>query len=94
MKIARIVPPNAKPAMPLGAFLIEGNNADITFRVRRLLQFPGNAEASKRIFSFNTRRGIQAGFTMVCALLIFLATNKNVLFNIHTALEKFVAVLQ
>lgn len=94
IKIARIVPPKTAPAMPLGAFLIEENNADITFRVRRLLQLSGNAEVSKRIFSFSTRLGIQAGFAMVCAALLFLATNKDVLFSIHTALEKFVALLQ
>jgi Zn-dependent protease with chaperone function len=38
VKIARIVPANATPAMPSGTFLLEEHNADVTSRVRRLVR--------------------------------------------------------
>jgi Zn-dependent protease with chaperone function len=93
VKIARIVPQNASPAMPLGAFLIEANNTHITGRVRRLLQLAGNLNSLKRASSFNLR------IAQICSALVFvsilvLATNQNFLFQVHMILEKFVAVLQ
>ncbi|MET0753649.1 MAG: M56 family metallopeptidase [Pyrinomonadaceae bacterium] len=93
IKIARIVPQNASPAMPLGAFLIEENNTHITARVRRLLQLAGNLNSLKRASSFNLRLA-QIGSALVFVSILVLATNHSFLFLVHTILEKFVAALQ
>lgn len=93
VKIARIVPPDTAPAMPLGAFFIEKNEADITLRVRRLLQIAGNVAAlrtkSNEIKIFH-RFVLAAG----CGAILFLATNSYFLFKVYTVLEKIVGILQ
>lgn len=93
VKIARIVPPNTSPAMPLGAFLIEDNTADITWRVRRLVKLAGNLNSLKN----TSKIGLRLALTICSAVflsIIALATNHNFLFQVHTILEKFVAILQ
>ncbi len=93
VKIVRIVPPNTAPAMPLGAFLIEEHNADVTLRVKRLLKIAGNiadlSSGSANLEILN-RFILAAGF----AAILLLATNHNFLFRVHDILEKIVAVLQ
>ena len=93
VKIARIVPPNTAPAMPLGAFLIEKNDADITFRVRHLLNIAGNIAALRtKTASFEMLN--RFAFAITSALILFLATNNYFLFKVHIVLEKVVAILQ
>lgn len=94
VKIAKIVPPETSPAMPLGAFLIEENYGDITGRVRRLVYLAGNPNSFKN----SSLQNLRFAFPISCAVLFFsifaLATNYGFLFQIHTLLEKFVAILQ
>lgn len=94
IKIARIAPQNASPATPLGAFLIEENNAHITGRVRRLLQLAGDLNSLRQTASFNLRLVFQIGSALGLVSILFLATNYDFLYGVHTILEKFVAVLQ
>lgn len=94
VKIARIAPPNASPAMPLGAFLIEENNTHITWRVRRLLQLVGNLNTLKQSSSFNFRLAFQIGSALVFLSIIALATNYDFLYKVHIILEEFVAIIQ
>lgn len=92
IKIARIIPPGAKPSMPSGAFLVEEPTAEIAFRVRKLLQITdGNTV-------FQTARASYFLFWIYSASILFalalLAANQNFLQKVHDFLEAIVAVLQ
>lgn len=95
IKIARIIPPGAKPAMPaVGAFLIEQPTAEIAARVRRLIQMSGGGR-----LSFQTHRAAaRLTFRLFSALFLYtlmlLATNQVFLGKVHNLLEAIVAVLQ
>lgn len=94
VKIARIVPPNAKPTMPAGAFLIEAQAADVTWRVRYLLQLTetGIVQANLRRFkSENVFWFFASGFF---ALIMLSAINYTLLQKIHIILENVVRILQ
>lgn len=92
VKIARIVPQGTKPAMPVGAFLIEAHTVDITWRVHHLLKLIDTKKSLIR----------QSGFgylfwlclTGFLATTLFLATNQSFLQLVHSALEEIVAALQ
>jgi Zn-dependent protease with chaperone function len=95
VKIARLVPEGARPAMPAGAFLIGAWDGDsLAWRVRRLTQLAtGNMEA---------RRANAAAFgawfwAVSCALLLtaaLFAADARVLVAMHTALEYAVNALK
>lgn len=92
VKIARIVPHGLTPTMPVGAFLIEEQNIDITRRVSLLLDLMDG----KRIF---TQKGDFKFLFPLCLSVIFaatslLATNQSLLQQIHFSYEKVVAILQ
>lgn len=93
IKIARIVPPGAKPSMPAAcAFLIEKPTAEIAARVRRLLRMSDGSLIfqNARLADYSLR------LCSACALcaLTLLATNHNFLQTVHDFLEAVVAVLQ
>lgn len=90
IKIAKIVPPNTTPTIPLGVFLVE-QNVDVTWRVHRLIEMAG-VKKVKSAFNFQIIYGVLLAITSL--LTIALATNHNFLFQVHTVLEKFVAILQ
>ncbi len=92
IKIARIVPPGAKPSMPAGAFLIEEPTAEIAARVRRLLQITDGTLA----FQNSRLSDFSLWLCSACALgaLTLLATNENFLQTVHDFLEAIVAILQ
>jgi beta-lactamase regulating signal transducer with metallopeptidase domain len=94
VKIARIVPPAASPNMPLGAFLIEKTDADITGRVRRLLLLAENLNPLAQTASFNLRLALQICAALTLTSILVLATNHHFLFEVYTRLERFVALLQ
>ena len=92
VKVARIVPNGTNPAMPVGAFLIEAQTVDITWRVRRLLKLTDTKEAIAKQSGFGFSFWLcLSGFL---AIVLLLATNQSFLQNIHLALESIVAVLQ
>lgn len=94
VKVARIVPAGATPAMTVGAFLIEEQTGDITWRVRRLLQLTDNKDAR----TAQTWLGFGFSFWLFLsgflAAVLLLATNRSFLRNIHYGYEYVVAVLQ
>jgi Zn-dependent protease with chaperone function len=94
VKIAKIVPQNSSPVMPLGAFLIEKQNADVTWRVRRLIQIADNSNISETQSTNNLKIIFQTCFALAFAAIFLLATNYYFLSQVHTALEKFVAIVQ
>ena len=90
IKLARLVPAHdIKPAMPVGAFLIEESIGDVTGRVRHLLQLDEN------IFDHRNRsRQLWLSLLVPCGLLIFLAFNENLLRPLFLVLEGFFSLLQ
>lgn len=91
VKIAKIVPPNTSPAMPSGSFLVESRDTDITWRVHRLLKIP---ESNLKQSAFDFQIVYAAIFVLSILLISTLAANQDFLFQVHTILEKFVAILQ
>ena len=91
IKIAKMVPTNATATMPLGAFLIENQEVDVTWRVRRLLEI---SKLTKPEISFNFKIIYIVCCIIISLITIVLATNYNFLFRIHSVLEKIVAILQ
>lgn len=92
VKVAKIVPNGTNPAMPVGAFLMEAQKVDITWRVRRLLKLTDNEEKITNQNGF----GVLFWLCLISFLLIvlLLATNQNFLQTVHFALEDIVAILQ
>lgn len=95
IKIARLVPAGTRPAMPAGAFLIDGETETgdvLTRRVERLVQIA--CEKS----DVDWRDFISRGFTWICFGLLFLtisftAMNFDTLVAIHNGIERFVTFL-
>ena len=94
VKIARIVPANARPAMPAGAFLIGEPNLDITSRVRRLIRLSEKSgfSAQIRVIGFPPATWLWASALTI--LLILPLADERFLSSTHEAIEQFVRVLQ
>jgi Zn-dependent protease with chaperone function len=94
IKIGRLVPTGTQPTMPAGAFLIEGTEAGIADRVRRLIELAetdaGRALTRRTIFDY----AAWAGYASLLALLVSLATQSHTLQLWHTAIERFVSALR
>jgi Zn-dependent protease with chaperone function len=89
VKIARVVPENAYPAMPSGSFLIDHNASGIGSRVRRLLDSRRRGIASARRLPIGW-----VGAAAAVAVLSVFALNEDVLFRVHSVMESFVSLLQ
>ncbi|MFM9903086.1 MAG: M56 family metallopeptidase [Pyrinomonadaceae bacterium] len=94
VKIARIVPVNARPAMPAGAFLIGDSALDITSRVRRLIRL-----SEKRGFYAQRKiLGLAPAAWLWASALTILSTlpliDQRLLSSTHEAIEQFVRILQ
>lgn len=94
VKIARIVPTGARPAMPSGAFLLGEQAADVTGRVRRLLRLAEGKLLPARHLWLGLGRSFWFPLLVVFAVVSALATNQIFLQKVHTALESVVLVLQ
>lgn len=94
VKIARIAPPDAKPAMPAGAFLIETQTAGVTGRVRRLLRLSETKIVPAKSRQFKSGNALLLGASGFFVLLLALGTENGVHYKIHLALENVVSLLQ
>ena len=94
VKIARIAPKNAAPAMPLSASLIGDQTADITWRVRRLVDLAETESSNEKHSFLNFKYAYGIMFFVVSLLILFLATNHSFLYKIHIILENIVHILQ
>jgi Zn-dependent protease with chaperone function len=94
LKIARIAPPDAKPAMPAGAFLLETQTAYVTWRVRYLLQLAETKIVPAKYRRLNIGNALLFYASSFFALLLWLATNTTVHYEIHLVSEKVVSALQ
>ena len=94
VKIARIAPPNAKPAMPAGAFLIEAQTADVTGRVRNLLMLAEIKIVPEKYRRFRLENAFWIYASGFFVFMMPLAASDTILHKIHFALEALVGVLQ
>ncbi len=94
IKIARLAPANAAPAMPLGSFLIDSRQDNLRKRVKRLLKLSGDKTVSANPSLLRSKRSIWLYFGMVFSAVVLLASNKDLLFAIHNVSENVVAILQ
>jgi len=93
VKIARIVPRGAGPAMPAGVFLIEEGRVDITFRVRYLMQLT-EMKNNFKAQNFDLTRLFGPGVAILSELVLWLAVNQNFLLGVHNILEEVVELFQ
>jgi hypothetical protein len=94
VKIARIATQGSGPAMPECAFLIEERNADIAWRVRRLVRLSEDGVPSIRsgvagLSAFSWLWTLGMAFLVVLPLI-----DERLLASTHEAVESFVRILQ
>lgn len=94
VKIARIAPINAAPAMPLSASLIGNQGADITWRVRRLVDLAEAENSAENYTFFNFKYAYGSILFFVSLIIIMLATNRDFLQKVHIVFENAVHILQ
>ncbi len=90
VKIARLVPPGIRPAMPAGAFLIETNESgSVRTRVNRLVQLA--TDETNRKATFNVPIWAPIALTMV--IVATAASEPHVLTSVHWIMEHAVHFL-
>ncbi|MFN0278031.1 MAG: M56 family metallopeptidase [Pyrinomonadaceae bacterium] len=94
IKIARIAPANTAPAMPLGSFLIDGRQDNLSQRVKRLLKLSENKTLSANASLLRSRRSMWVYSSLIFVSVLLLASNKDLLFAIHNVSENIVGILQ
>ncbi len=94
IKVARIVPANTSPAMPLGSFMIGSNDGDLKRRIRRLLELSDDKNVAGKMSGLSSRYSVWLCLGVVFAAVVLLASNKSLLFAIHNVSENVVAILQ
>jgi Zn-dependent protease with chaperone function len=96
IEIARMIPAGARPAMPLGAFLIGDERDSLGQRVHRLLDLASlkHSPDSQSLLAAHF-----AGWAWclalggLLALLALIATNPHLLVTVHVAIERLVSAL-
>lgn len=93
VKIARMAPAGAGPAMPAGAFLIGRDACGLVWRVRRLTQLASmnNISGSYKTQAINF--AVWTSLTLSLIALILTATNSDILARLHLLIEHIVAAL-
>ena len=94
VKIARLVPPGARPALPAGTMLIGEQPGSIAARVQRLTQLASQSDSlteQQWIVPFLSGWAMLAVFIVAVTLTCF---NPHLLTLIHQAMERMVAALQ
>lgn len=94
IKIARIAPKDASPVMPLSASLIGNQTADVTWRVRRLVNLSDTGSFNKQNSFLNLKYLFGIGIFLVILLLFTLATSRDFLYSVHMIVESIVHILQ
>ena len=95
VKIARIIPPGARPTMPAGVFLLGDDEANgIRGRVSRLMELAasGNQQQGSARFSSNV---FALSSTVLMVTTLLLITRHPVVFvTVHALIEQAVALLK
>ena len=94
IKIARIVPANASPAMPLGSFLVEAHQDSLSHRVRRLVKLSDAKNNVPNAPTLTSRRSIWLPLSAGILAVGSFASSSQLLFAVHIFYENVVAILQ
>lgn len=94
IKIARLVPTGARPAMPASALLIGEDLATITQRVNRLTQLSSTDDQTVESANGVISASLWFSFGALLAVAILLAIHPNSLVAIHQLIEVAVSSLQ
>lgn len=94
VKIARIVPAHATPAMPAGAFFIEEQNVDVTSRVRLLLCLTEEQCSGSRRNLLGLAPAAYLWFAVLAILVLLPLFNPRLLVSTHQIIELLVHILQ
>ena len=92
VKLARIVQPDAKPTMPAVAFLVGEDVGGVVWRVRRLTQLASEQTLPAQPLYASTLM-LFSGLCAALLALALIATNSNVLWAMHRAIERVVSLL-
>jgi Zn-dependent protease with chaperone function len=92
IKIARIAPENASPAMPLGSFLIDAHEGDLRHRVGKLIELSNHHGHHRETRRPRNLLWVYTG--LIVAAVATLASNQSFLMAVHTASEGIVSFLQ
>ncbi|HEV2885192.1 MAG TPA: hypothetical protein VGW36_10060 [Pyrinomonadaceae bacterium] len=92
VKIARMIPSGARPAMPAGVFFMGEEPSAIRARVRRLVQLAG-AEHKPANNNLVSRIAIWFSIVACLATLSFLSTHSPILVSVHYFIEHAVHIL-
>ena len=94
IKVARIVPANTRPAMPLGSYVMGSNDGDLKRRIRRLLELAEKSSAVGKMSLLRSRQTVWLYPGLLFAAVVLLASNKTLLLAVHDISENVVAILQ
>ncbi|MCG3159614.1 MAG: hypothetical protein JMDDDDMK_00608 [Acidobacteria bacterium] len=94
VKIARLVPAGAKPAMPAGVLLIGDDAGGIARRVRRLTEIAGFDQVETAQPRFGSRALPWACLAAILTSVILMATHPPMLLAVHNVIEIAVSKLQ
>jgi Zn-dependent protease with chaperone function len=93
VKIARIVPPGVRPAMPAAALLVGSDEGHISDRVQRLLKLANGAHGSRsNAFLSKVSLPITIGLSIVVATLAI--NEPSILAMVHSIIEHGVHLLK
>jgi Zn-dependent protease with chaperone function len=94
VKVARLMPSGSKPAVLVGATFMAQDSRSIRSRVLRLMHLAANSEGQPKgeIRVSTLAWGVSLSGLLLAAILTISCT--NILAVIHSALERFVSILQ
>jgi hypothetical protein len=93
VKIARMIPVGARPAMPAGAFIVgKDEMPGIRTRVRRLMQLANESRDQKRaLFGFQIPTSVP--IVLMIIVVAAMSTEPYVLASVHSLIEDVVYLL-
>jgi Zn-dependent protease with chaperone function len=93
IKIARLVPPDGRPAIPAGAYINGAGGEGVEARVRRLLQLAAARAGDARAGDFTMRWLTLSSASALLATVFVPAVTPDTYEAIHAVIEHIVAVL-
>ncbi len=87
IKIARLIPAGAKPAMPAGAFLIDEEDDGVVWRVRQLTQLAETSEEANGRSVVVTQLALGACLSLFLVGVVAAAASPMLLARLHAGME-------
>ena len=95
VKISKLIPAGARPALPAGAHLLGEEEAGTSRRVRNLLRLASNARVARSREGLRLRPALKAALCLcLCAACALILTRPAVLWATHAAIERVVEQLR